>query len=524
LGVAPPAGGAKTGNTSAPGGVGEVMDMPARPIRPSGPAEALARLARGRDVEAWTWLIEEVGDQIRACAGRLSEDAASADDAAQEALLTIRDHARQFRPRGDADADARRWILRVAANSALSLRRARRRARDRDLRAGAEPMPLPPDSADRLEREETASALRDALAELGEPERTAIVLRVVEGLGYDQVAAELRCAEGTARSRVSRGLEHLRARLAPRQLALGAIPGLLPNAVAPGPLAPGAAALIHSPATASAVAVPAALGGTAMVVKLALAAALVAAISTPAVIGWRQAAPVEVTPAAPPASVAPRATTAPRDTVAPRAAAVPADLERQLSQEMHVEFADTSVADVLAFFARVGVPIAADASLRDGPAKVTLTVDQVKARSVVAWVAELVDAHQVEEGGELRLVAGRAASTAPALDAAAMQADQAIPAALHEKLVQRMTLEFDGTAITDAIGMIRQVTGMNLIIDPRQVAAAKPAVIKVRDARVAEVLAQLAADQGLAWVYRDEALYLTSPPPSAEPPMPREKR
>jgi len=47
----------------------------------SGPAEALRRLARDHDADAWAWLFAELGPHLRALCARLSEDAESADDA-----------------------------------------------------------------------------------------------------------------------------------------------------------------------------------------------------------------------------------------------------------------------------------------------------------------------------------------------------------------------------------------------------------------------------------------------------------
>src|SRR4051812_12924280 len=92
----------------------------ARPIPAAGLAGALARLAQGRDPEAWQRLTELAGADIRRVASAMTGDAGLAHDAVQECLLTLRDHAGKFRVHGDdADAAARRWITRVAANTSL---------------------------------------------------------------------------------------------------------------------------------------------------------------------------------------------------------------------------------------------------------------------------------------------------------------------------------------------------------------------------------------------------------------------
>jgi RNA polymerase sigma factor (sigma-70 family) len=53
-----------------------------------------------------------------------------------------------------------------------------------------------------------------ALAALPEEQRHAVQARIVEGLGYGDIAGELRCSQAVVRQRVSRGLSTLRARLA----------------------------------------------------------------------------------------------------------------------------------------------------------------------------------------------------------------------------------------------------------------------------------------------------------------------
>jgi RNA polymerase sigma-70 factor (ECF subfamily) len=74
---------------------------------------------------------------------------------------------------------------------------------------------------ERLDREPAAvepdeawlEGLDEALAELSDGERAAVELRVVHGLGYDDVAAALATTAPAARVRVSRGLAALRQRL-----------------------------------------------------------------------------------------------------------------------------------------------------------------------------------------------------------------------------------------------------------------------------------------------------------------------
>ncbi|GMV82866.1 MAG: hypothetical protein AMXMBFR7_40500 [Planctomycetota bacterium] len=85
-----------------------------------GTAEALRRLAQRRDPEAWTVLVERHGGEIFAVARQILRDEGLAEDATQEALLLVRDHAGQFKPpEAEADTAARGWLLKLACNAAL---------------------------------------------------------------------------------------------------------------------------------------------------------------------------------------------------------------------------------------------------------------------------------------------------------------------------------------------------------------------------------------------------------------------
>jgi RNA polymerase sigma-70 factor (ECF subfamily) len=62
-------------------------------------------------------------------------------------------------------------------------------------------------------RRELASRIWDALATLPFEQRTAIILREIDGLSYEEIAFSLGVAVGTVKSRLTRAREALRARL-----------------------------------------------------------------------------------------------------------------------------------------------------------------------------------------------------------------------------------------------------------------------------------------------------------------------
>ncbi|MBI3828733.1 MAG: sigma-70 family RNA polymerase sigma factor [Planctomycetes bacterium] len=187
-------------------------------------ATALRRLAETRDAEAWGALLEQHGPAIQRVCRRVLRDPALAEDACQETLLQVRALAGTFSPKSsDPEASASAWVLQVACHAALHILRKNRRDLRRDSahaagRTAAEPSSTEAHAMNR----EAAAALHRELANLPEAERTPIVLHYFGELGYADLAAALGCPVGTAKARVSRGVDRLRQRLALLGLILAA--------------------------------------------------------------------------------------------------------------------------------------------------------------------------------------------------------------------------------------------------------------------------------------------------------------
>jgi len=83
---------------------------------------------------------------------------------------------------------------------------------------------LPADDYERIEELVDLAPIREALVEaletLAAEQRDALRLRVIDGLGYSEVAERLGCAEAAARQRVSRGLRRIALVLQERGLSL----------------------------------------------------------------------------------------------------------------------------------------------------------------------------------------------------------------------------------------------------------------------------------------------------------------
>ena len=191
--------------------------------RPAGHDSLFIERLRAGEAAAFDRLVAERTGEVYALLCRLTEDAEEARDLTQETFLSAFRHVAQFR----GDSDVRTWLYRIAVNQARNRWRWwRRRRRDAtvSLDAPAAPgsdAPLsarlsdagaadPEQSALRRERER---ALQSALGSLSRPYREAVVLRDVEGLSYEEVAAALEISVGTVKSRLSRGRLELRRRL-----------------------------------------------------------------------------------------------------------------------------------------------------------------------------------------------------------------------------------------------------------------------------------------------------------------------
>jgi RNA polymerase sigma-70 factor (ECF subfamily) len=110
----------------------------------------------------------------------------------------------------------RTWLLRIAANLALNHLRdhARFVPEEAALAAGAPALVAPP-AATRLEADESASALRRAVAGLATKQRMTLELRIYEELSFREIAEALGTTEGAAKVNFHYAVKNLRARLGP---------------------------------------------------------------------------------------------------------------------------------------------------------------------------------------------------------------------------------------------------------------------------------------------------------------------
>jgi RNA polymerase sigma-70 factor (ECF subfamily) len=198
----------------------QVAAAPSDEARQTVETQFLERL-RARETAAFDRLIEERSSEIYSLLYRLTEDAEEARDLTQETFLRVFQSIDRFR----GDADLKTWIYRIAINQARNRWRSWRRRRgdttlSLDAQESHDERPLSarlPSGGNNPEQEtlahERQTALRNALRTMGRSYRETVILRDVEGLSYEEIAAALEISIGTVKSRLARGRLELRRKL-----------------------------------------------------------------------------------------------------------------------------------------------------------------------------------------------------------------------------------------------------------------------------------------------------------------------
>jgi RNA polymerase sigma-70 factor (ECF subfamily) len=174
------------------------------------------KATRGLDGRAFLRLYDAEAESLLRYFARRVLDPQAAADLTGETFAEAFGSRLTFRPeRGSAGA----WLQGIARRRLARYSESLRLETAARERLGIDTGPLDPDDLDRIERlvdfEQAGRLLGQALRDLAGDQREAVVLRVVDGLSYPQIAERQRCSEPAARARVSRGLRALAASIGP---------------------------------------------------------------------------------------------------------------------------------------------------------------------------------------------------------------------------------------------------------------------------------------------------------------------
>ena len=179
---------------------------------------ALIQRCAVRDEDACAELVNEHQRMVYQLSLNLLGDHNEALDLSQEVFLRVFRTIHSFR----GQSALRTWIYRIVVNQARNRQRwCRRRHKsqqvslDEHLRDhGDFPEQNDLDSPDRvLSRKELAEQIRTALDGLPFDQKTALVLREIDGMSYEEIGFSLGVAVGTVKSRLARAREAVRAQL-----------------------------------------------------------------------------------------------------------------------------------------------------------------------------------------------------------------------------------------------------------------------------------------------------------------------
>ena len=175
----------------------------------------LMRLVARGDTKAFEQVIERHQALVAGTAARMLGSNSDVEDISQQVFIRVWKSARRYVPR----AKFTTWLLKITRNLVFNeLRRAKRRAQvPLQSEPGAEEIPLKdetnraPDAS--LLDDELQRAIEEAIMQLPESQRMALVLRRYEQLSYEQIAEVLDLSVPAVKSVLFRARTELRSRL-----------------------------------------------------------------------------------------------------------------------------------------------------------------------------------------------------------------------------------------------------------------------------------------------------------------------
>ena len=204
-------------------------------------AAIVADLKAGSE-EAYAWLIGEFQRPVYGLVYRMVSDPADAADTTQDVFLTVFRGMKQFH----GESSFKTWIYRIALHEAANRKRwwFRHKAHETSIE------PVESDGLangdgwmqnaamqnaltdrnespfDNVAHREVQKRVDAELRRVAEPYRTALILRDLEEMSYEEIAEVLQISLGTVKSRITRGRQALKQRLAPYVREVGGELGL----------------------------------------------------------------------------------------------------------------------------------------------------------------------------------------------------------------------------------------------------------------------------------------------------------
>ena len=182
--------------------------------------QALVERAQGGDQHAFNLLVSKYQRKLSRLLSRFIRDAAEVEDVCQEAFIKAYRALPGFR----GESAFYTWLYRIGINTAknylVSLGRRAPTTSDLEIEdaenhAGGEALHDNRTPEAEMMSRQVADVVNAAIGALPEELRTAITLREIEGLSYEEIAEVMACPIGTVRSRIFRAREAIAGKLRP---------------------------------------------------------------------------------------------------------------------------------------------------------------------------------------------------------------------------------------------------------------------------------------------------------------------
>jgi RNA polymerase sigma-70 factor (ECF subfamily) len=180
--------------------------------------QLVKRVQKG-DKQAFDMLVLKYQYKVQAVISRFVKDQSEVQDVAQEAFIKAYRAIQNFR----GESQFYTWLYRIAVNTAknhLVTRTRRPPNEDVDISdaenyGGSEYLKDNDTPEGEMYRGELEEVVFKALNELPEDLRTAVTLREMEGMSYEEIASVMDCPVGTVRSRIFRAREAIAEKIKP---------------------------------------------------------------------------------------------------------------------------------------------------------------------------------------------------------------------------------------------------------------------------------------------------------------------
>ena len=169
----------------------------------------LVKRAKSGDYQAFDLLVLKYQSRLISTAFKFVKDVQIAEDIVQDSFIKAFNALESFRE----DSSFYTWIYRITVNTSKNFLVSKKRKSellnsDLSEEASYEIEPVETYSPeDLLQATQLKKIITETIDQLGEDTRTALTLRELDGLSYEQIADVVNCPVGTVRSRIFRGRE-----------------------------------------------------------------------------------------------------------------------------------------------------------------------------------------------------------------------------------------------------------------------------------------------------------------------------